>query len=450
MSRLLPLLCLASLSLPAQISDSMTLLGTWDDESLPTGFVRYNDVWGYAAPDGREYALLGSLEFVHVLDVTDPAAIAEVARLNDVTTSPSIWRDMKTYRGYAYAVADQRREGLQVIDLSRLPDTATVVFRDNSQFITAHNIWIDSLTQPARLYAYGVNADNPGRDGVVVYGLADPAKPEHLANVPLPGEYVHDAYVRGDTLWANHGNAGLFVYDLADLGNPVELGRLTAYREQGYNHSGYLSDNGRTYVFCDETFDRGVKVVDVSDPNDLEITSIFRSTLIEGQDESIAHNPFVLGDSLVVLSYYDEGIQVWDIRDPAAPVRRGYYDTTPDQTDYTASGVWGAYPYLPSGIILGSDTRTGLYVLRLDGPAGTTAARDRPAAESITVFPNPVASGQALRIVGAGPREQYELRSTDGRLVRAGNGGQVTLPAGLAAGVYVLRSGRRVGRVLVR
>jgi len=103
-------------------------------------------------------------------------------------------------------------------------------------------------------------------------------------------------------------------------------------------------------VMCDETTDTGVKVLslDKSDPFvlDIQVESIFRSASLAPNMASIAHNPYVMGDS-------------------ANPFRRGFYDTTPGQNTY-GGGVWGAYPWLPSGNILGSDISNGLFVVRLE------------------------------------------------------------------------------------
>ncbi len=356
---LLTFLCLP---LFAQQSENMLLLGQWNDASLLFNRVRYNDVWGYAA-GGREYALLGSREYTLVLDVTDPALITEIAR---IAADPvdNLWRDIKVYQDHAYFIKEDGEGGLSAIDLSELPNHVELAFSDNTYFNKGHNLLVDNTSVPARLYVFGVETGRPGRGGAVVYSLADPGNPVHLASIELGG-YIHDGYARGDTLYANHGRLGLYIYDLSDLNDPVELGRLESYQESGYNHSSWLTDNGNSLVFCDETFDKGVKILNVENVNDAYVESIFRSTLIPGQTRSIAHNPYVLGDSLVVLSYYDEGLQVWDISNPLLPFRVGYYDTTPGQTSYSSDGVWGAYPYLPSGNILASDQETGLYILRL-------------------------------------------------------------------------------------
>ncbi|MEL6357905.1 MAG: choice-of-anchor B family protein, partial [Bacteroidota bacterium] len=338
-------------------------LGNWDDDNLiEYANLQYNEVWGYAA-DGREYALLGSARFIHILDITDPTSITEIARLNTFNDSRSIWRDIKVLGNYAYCVADERAEGLQIIDLSDLPNSATIVYQSTSFFEQAHNIFIDPSTN--RLYALGADTRS---NGVIVLDLTTPTAPALLASVNLPGFYVHDAYAKGNLLYANHGNNGLFVYDVNTPTLPAELGRLDTYPEQGYNHSCWLTENGNYLVFCDETHNTGVKIADVSNPIDIMVTDVFRSTLLApAHTNSVAHNPYVLGDSLVVISYYHEGIQVWDISDPNDVVRRGYYDTHNNNSYFSLFGAWGAYPWLPSGRILGSDDFNGLFVLELQG-----------------------------------------------------------------------------------
>lgn len=351
-------------NLCAQSSFNMVSLGNWHDPLLPFSRVRYNDVWGYAA-DGREYALIGSRQFVHILDVTDPASITEIARLNDVPNSSSIWRDIKVYGDYAYCVTEAQ-EGLQVIDLSNLPASAQVVNRISADFLSCHNIFIDTSASPVRLYAFGTNPAT-ARQGYFAYSLADPANPALIATVDLSGNgrYMHDAYVINDTMYGNSEGRGLYVYDVADVQNPVELGVLSNYVENGYNHSCWRSANGKYLAMCDETNNKGVKIVNVTDPIDMEVVGLFRSTLLAPNLNSIAHNPFYMGDSLVVLSYYGDGVQVWDVRTPTNPRRLAYYDTTPIGTNY-GDGTWGAYPYLPSGNILASDEITGLYVVRVN------------------------------------------------------------------------------------
>src|SRR5690606_30931865 len=75
-----------------------------------------NDVWGYVAPDGTEYALVGLNTGVSIVSLADPTAAEE---LHFVAGANSTWRDLKTYGDYAYIV-NETGQGLMVIDLSAL------------------------------------------------------------------------------------------------------------------------------------------------------------------------------------------------------------------------------------------------------------------------------------------------------------------------------------------
>jgi len=224
--------------------------------------------------------------------------------LNTFSNSGSIWRDIKVFGHYAYCVADQQAEGLQIIDLSNLPSSASIVYQSTSFFEQAHNIFIDSTTN--RLYVLGADTRS---NGIIILDITTSTAPSQLASINLQGFYVHDAYAKGNLLYANHANNGLYVYDVSVPSTPTELGRLDTYTEQGYNHSCWLTESGDHIVFCDETHNTGVKVADVSNPNGITLTDVFRSTLLApSHTNSVAHNPYMLGDSLVVISYYHDGI----------------------------------------------------------------------------------------------------------------------------------------------
>src|SRR5690606_25763959 len=88
---------------------------------------RYSGLTGYAAPDGREYALLGGFRGTYIIDVTE--APVRLAALVEGPTSE--WRELKTFRNYAYVV-NESGGGLQIIDLSTLPEPPVLVMHDSS------------------------------------------------------------------------------------------------------------------------------------------------------------------------------------------------------------------------------------------------------------------------------------------------------------------------------
>lgn len=365
------LICLLALCLSAslalgQTSLNMNLRNNWNDTTLPLrSGLRYNEIWGYADPDdGKEYAIMGSVNKVHFFNITNPDSPVEVASFTGGASS--IWRDMKTYGKYAYSVADEGAEGLMVFDLDNLPGSVSKVLQTTAFFSRCHNIFIDTLH--GRLYGAGCNTQY---NGLIVLDLtANPASPTLLASTALTGGYVHDVYVRNNMAYCSHGGNGLYVYNMSSPASPVLQGSISGYSQAGYNHSSWLNAAGDRLVFCDETHGSSIKIADVSDLSDIKVLSLFKSAMLAPAfTNSIAHNPFIKGDS-VYISYYHEGMQVFDISNPANVQLAAYYDTNPTNTNYSGyDGSWGVYPYLPSGNIIASDTKNGLFVLSF-APAG--------------------------------------------------------------------------------
>ena len=80
---------------------------------------------------------------------------------------------------------------------------------------------------------------------------------------------------------------------------------------------------------------------------------------------SIPHN-LIIKDNFVYLSYYHDGLQIFDVSSPSNPKKVGYYDTYLGNNGSFFSGAWGVYPLLPSGNILVSDMQSGLFILEFN------------------------------------------------------------------------------------
>jgi len=361
---LLALLTLSFLT-QAQISDALNLDFNWDTDTFPlVGGNEYSDIWGFVDCAGKEYAIIGSTPYIHVFDITDQANL-EVGQVEG--GGLSLWRDIKTYAETAYAVADQGSEGLLVIDLSDLQglvqsnSNLSLTNRLDQDFQRAHNIYIDQAN--SRLYVAGSNTRS---DGLLVYDLfEDPLNPTLIADVSLdPGAYVHDLYVRDNIAYCSHGWNGYYIWDFKDAQNPILLANTPT---NGYNHSSWLTEDGR-YAFVAEEVPAGqpLLVIDLQNmlDNDIEIVHSFKEPLLAPDHENnTPHNPFIRGDHLYV-SYYEDGVQVFDITDPLNPIKIGYYDTDPDNMTYNGTDHnWGVFPFFPSGNVIASDSENGLFVL---------------------------------------------------------------------------------------
>ncbi|MCB9231755.1 MAG: choice-of-anchor B family protein [Bacteroidia bacterium] len=362
----LPLLFCAFFA-SAQVSSNMTLLGRVDNNSLPSySGIIYNEIWGWAdTVKNREYAIMGSLGFTYFIDVTNPSAPVVCDSVAG-KYNYCIHRDFKTYGKYCYGVADEGNSTstLQIMDMSYLPDSVHVVYDASTFFNRSHNIFIDA---PAgRLYVVGSPTQS---NGCILLDIGtDPENPALISSLNL-GHYAHDLFVQNDTVYFNCGNQGMYIYDYTNPLSPSLIGVLTTYIGKGYNHSCWLTEDGNYLVMLDETHNMPCKIVDVSDLSNLNVVSTFKSTLLAPADTmSIPHNPLVNGKYAVV-SYYHDGVQIYDVSNPYAPVNAGWYDTDTVSTSYGGyNGCWGVYPFLPSGTIIASDVLNGLFVLRPNFP----------------------------------------------------------------------------------
>lgn len=371
---LIAFLCVTSIAI-SQASLNMDFVGQWNPPNMPDyGGKFYNDIWGYAAPTGEEYAILGNSDSLLVIDVTVPTA--PVRKFGMYGGNKVNWRDFKTYQSYAYGVCDNCSEGLHVLDMTNLPASVSHVQTTTAFFSSSHNIFIDEPND--RLYAVGVSGDTD----MTILDLSNPANPTLLKHVDfntiiLDGVnyYVHDVFVRNNIAYCSHGGAGYFIWDMNDLNNITLIGKITepVYK---YNHSSWITDDGQYAIYAEEVpTGNPIVVVDLANVGtgtDLTKVTTFQDNL-ELTGANTPHNPFIKGDTLII-SYYEDGVKAYDISDPTNPKLLAYYDTYPDNVgSYNGyNGCWGVYPYLPSGHIIASDRSYGLYVLKINVPPPAT------------------------------------------------------------------------------
>lgn len=317
-----------------------------------------NDIWGYAAPDGTEYAIVGLENGVSFVSLADPENPVELHRIAG-TNSP--WRDMKTFGEYAYSVADVGSEGLTAFDLRFLPDslpfqrTTYQVPGVASTFGRAHNIYID---EPTGIAFTAGGSRNIIDGGILMFDLnADPMSPP-LVGVG-PAVYSHDVYVKGDTMYCSEINQGnLTLYGIADFDNITLIGRTKTPFE--FTHNAWTTDDAQNIFTTDELANAPVGSYDISDPSDIRLLDEYRPLGSIGNGV-IPHNVHVIDDYLSI-SYYTDGLRVVDASKPDNLIEVANWDTWPG-ADGDFNGAWGATPFLPSGLTLVSDRQTGLYVI---------------------------------------------------------------------------------------
>jgi len=320
------------------------------------GTTRLSNIWGWTAPDGTEYALVGTQQGVSIVSLKNPRNPMEVAM---VPGSTSIWRELKTWGNHAYVVTDQPNttDGLLIIDLSKLPDSVSYVnWRPNipglGTLTRSHTLFVD---EKGICYLFGSNLNRGG--AVLVDVNTNPKEPVYLRKgAPI---YIHDGYVRNNILYAAEIYEGRFaVYDMT-----ADSARLLATQLTPglFTHNTWLSNDGKYLYTTDEVGNAPIGAYDVSNLNDIKELDQFRriETLNRGV---VPHNTHVK-DSFLLTAYYTDGVNILDASQPDKLIEVGHYDTYP-AADGGFNGAWGVYPYFPSGTIVVSDIQNGLYVLK--------------------------------------------------------------------------------------
>jgi choice-of-anchor B domain-containing protein len=257
---------------------------------------------------------------------------------------------VKTFGEYAY-VTTEARHGLDIIDLSD-PDRPRLANTWTRTFLSAHSLWIDQ--ERGLLFANGTRTAEGAQAMRVLDVGRDPEDPLDIGG--FTAFYVHDAYSKGDRLYASAINEGfLAILDVSDPGNVRELTRF--FTGGRFTHNAWPTRDGRYLFTTDERPGRPVEAWDLINPLAPKKVSEYIA-----QPGTMPHNVVVDGDRLLV-SHYTEGVHLLDVRNPERPGVMGYYDTSAGgAADF--AGAWGAYIFPDSDLIVVSDMEGGLFVIR--------------------------------------------------------------------------------------
>lgn len=316
----------------------------------PIGHLSYDSVSlagcrHYVDAQGGEWALVGTSMGMSIVDLSDPTRPME--RFN-VPGRPSNWRELRTWAGYAYVGSEADSSGITIVNLNQLPDTVTwkVWYGDGiyeGNLRRSHTI----QTKDGYLYVFGGGNIT---DGCTIADLGDPWNPKIIGK--YTDNYVHDGFIRGDTLWTSEIYKGWFgVVDISDRTQPVLL--ATNPTPGAFNHNSELSPDGKTLFTTDEKPNTPLGAFDVSDLENITLIDTYVPGRIPTAE---VHNVRVKGNYLINPSYGGQ-LTIVDA-------------TRPDNLIETAwdslgtSLVWDADPYLPSGLLFATAKSEGLFVYR--------------------------------------------------------------------------------------
>ncbi|MEV0998008.1 hypothetical protein [Nonomuraea sp. NPDC050202] len=170
--------------------------------------------------------------------------------------------------------------------------------------------------------------------------------------------------------------------DISDPVRPKVLQQLTDLENFQIWHSATFNNDGTKVVFSDELGGGGQATCDRNTPptkganavydvvgDKLERRGYFKIPREQQPNENcVAHNGSLIpvdGKDIMVQSWYQGGVSIWDFTDSANPKEIGYFERGPHEGGGVV-GSWSAYYY--NGYIYSSDMTEGLDVLEITDP----------------------------------------------------------------------------------
>lgn len=363
---------------------NMVLLSNRNDHP-GTGGGLYSALWGYRAPNGREYAILGCYNGTAFVDITDSTNIHEV---DFVPSSNNNWREMKVFGNYCYVGSEASNSKLQIIDLQYLPDSVRLIGTSN---MPSHSTTHTVSQEGPYLYLNGCNSSFG--QGTVVVDITNPTSPVKRGSWNT--QYIHDSRILRDTIWGANiydatggGTGSIYVISAVNKDNLTLINSWVNNPNPG-PHNIAITPDRKYALVTDEipsNFPRVLKIWNIQNLSNVTFVTQWQPT---GITNSIVHNVEIYGN-YALIAHYTAGVRLVNISNPAAPTEVAWYDTYPSNNNNSYNGCWGVYMF-PSGKIIGSDRQTGLYVLRTTVPlTGINGSNTAPESFELKQnYPNP-------------------------------------------------------------
>lgn len=344
--------------------------------------------WGYTAPDGSRYAIMGTAKGVLVLDLRDPAnlrVVDEIAGPTNTRTPGIYWREMRVYGAYAYIVSEHTdvRGGIMILDLSGLPNAVRYVrsVTPHDTELAAHSVDIDTVrgllylqrasnltaaasSAPMRQAFASEKPNHPVGDAnhgsIEIWDIkTDPEQPRYLTTFNQ-NKSVHDMTAVGDYCYVAEGNANS--YSIWDVRNPRAPTLVVRWQVEAghFAHNIWPSGDG-TFVVTTEEIPSGLPAR-VWQLNGAAVPTQLSSFRV---GSGTPHNVIMEG-RMAYLSHYSEGAAVVDLSNPAAPKVVAHYDTNP-YSGKDLAGCWGVYKFPGQPLMICSDIDFGFHLIRITG-----------------------------------------------------------------------------------
>ena len=354
-----------------------------------------------ATPDQDANSALFRIEVIKV-PLKDPARAA-------IVSSPRIFNDLTAPPRHGDAPEDKKARE-QMMEQAKRSGAFVVSIEGQTMMLPPQftRPMLDSIVKSRGGSGAPTAADSAALrgsiDGIVakMVGLA-PAGPNRG---PRPGPtQCHDITVYPAIGLAGGACEGYGL--LLDIRDPVNPKRIAAVADSNfaYWHSATFNNDGTKVLFTDEWGGGGGPKCRASDPKEWGADAIF--TIENGQmvfqsyykmpaeqpslENCVAHNGKLIpvpGRDIMVQSWYQGGISIFDWTDAKRPVEIAFHDRGPiDGTRMGNAGSWSVYWY--NGVIVSSEIGRGLDVFALK-PSAMLTQNEIDAANTVRfAFLNP-------------------------------------------------------------
>jgi hypothetical protein len=322
-------------------------------------------------PDKDPNSALFRIEVIKV-PLANPAAAAIVA-------SPRIFNDLKEPETHGLAPDD-----IAALNAARAKGAFIVKVFGNDQVLPPGMIrpMLDSIVKARGGTGAPTGADSAALRGGI-QGLVDKMiGAQNTGTGPRPGPtQCHDITVYPALGLAGGACEGYgFLLDITNVTNPV---RLDAVSDPNFSywHSATFNNDGTKILFSDEWGGGGGPKCRASDPKEwgadaiftienkkMKFKSYYKMMAPQTQFENcVAHNGSLIpipGRDVMIQSWYQGGVSVFDWTDAAHPKEIAFFDRGPvDSTRMGGGGTWSVYWY--NGSMYSSEISRGFDVFDL-------------------------------------------------------------------------------------
>jgi MYXO-CTERM domain-containing protein len=354
--------------------------GTTAEPYAPLGRVQIRGSAETVVGDEGTIAYVAATEGFAAVDVSDPAAptvLAERRELREDTEAGTMQQiyDVKV-DGDRLLVAGPAQpgtsgsKGVLVYDVSDPADPVKQGFYGTDHYV--HNCYLDGDVAYVCNGSYGqeieivdVAADEPTK-------LAEWTPIDHeprLEEVPRSSLTVHDVYVHDDRAYLPAWDTGTYVLDVSDPAEPTyvtsvsdytveemtDLGRVDVLIPPGNHHYARPSDDGSLLFVGRESWSYepegksavggpgGITIYDLSGSGEpTELSTIephpARDETYRSGTWTTSHNFDLVGDRLYT-SWYQGGVKLFDVSDPATPEQLAWWRNHEDAAFWTAQAA---------------------------------------------------------------------------------------------------------------